>query len=280
MANDIFTTDSELSAATPSLWTARFYQVKRELLPFQSVIDRSYEGEITSLGQVLNISEIPDFSDATLLTEGAVADADAVTVTQHQLTINKLAHKDVILTKQAMVQSLPMMNELRDKCIFSILKKMEADIIAAIVPSASAPDHTIAWDSGTTLGLADVQEAKELLDEADCPMDNRHMVIGSEQYADLFSITGVTSRDFIPAGSPLSSGQVQVPFLGFQVHLATRVGDVGYFFHPSFLTMAVQRQLEVSQHDLNPQGIRGTRINCDVLYGLLQMDDERVVKIG
>lgn len=279
MANDIFTTDSELSVATPELWSARFYQVKREMLPFQSVADRSYEGEL-SLGDTVQISEIPDFDDATLLSEGAAADSDAVTVTQHSLVINKLAHKDVILTKRALLQSLPMMNELRDKCIFSILKKMEADIIAAIVPSASAPDHTIAYDSGTTLGLADILEAKELLDEADCPMDNRQMVLGSEQYADLFNINGVTSRDFVPAGSPLSSGQVQVPVAGFQVHLGTRVGDTAYFFHPSFLTMAVQSQLAISEFDLGAQGIRGKRLNVDLLYGLVQMDDERVVTIS
>ena len=173
-----------------------------------------------------------------------------------------------------------MMDELKDKCIFSILKKLEADLIAAISPSASAPDHQIAYDSGTTLALADILEAKELLDEADCPMDDRQMVLGSEQYNDLFNITAFTSRDFVPSGSPVSSGQIQVPVAGFKVHLGTRVADTAYFFHPSFMTMAMQRELEISMHDLGSQGIRGQRLNVDLLYGIVQLDDERVVTIS
>jgi len=90
MANDIFTTGNELANVVPEIWSARFYQVKREMLPFQSVANKDYEGEIRQLGDTVNISEIPDFSDAGLLTEGAAADSDAVTVTQHQLVINSL----------------------------------------------------------------------------------------------------------------------------------------------------------------------------------------------
>lgn len=264
----------------PEVWSQKFYDVLLDRLPFIDSVDRSYEGEIQSMGDIVNISSIPEFSEATLLAEGAKGDAESVTITGQQLTINSRAYKDFIITKRAQLQSLPFMDGLRDKAIFSIMKKMQADIITAIVPSAATPDHTIAYDSGTTLALADILEAKELLDTQNVPEENRVMVVGAAGYNDLFNITGFTSRDFIPAGSPLTSGSITTPIAGFTTKMTNVVSTTTYCFHPSFLTIAVQDALNISVYDLGVDGTRGSRINVDVLYGIKQLDDERVVSIA
>lgn len=281
MANLIHTTASEFSAITPELWSAKYIQLRREMLPFQSIIDRSYEGEF-NYGDILNISKMPDFDDASLLAEGAQGQADAVTVETVQLTVNSMAYKDVIVSRKAQVQSLSHMDELRDRMIFSILKKMEQDIIDAFVPSSSTPDHQISYTSGTTLALADILAVQELLLEADCPLSGRHAVLGSAQYSDIFNLSQFVNRDFIPLGSPspVTTGEIAAPVAGFNIKLGTRVGNTSYWFHTDAMTMAVQDNLAIEAFNLGVDGTRGTRVNAQVLYGIKVLDNQKMVKLS
>lgn len=268
------------AAIIPEVWSARFYAVLRASLPFISSVNMDYEGEIRSLGNTVNISTIADFDEAGILGEGAAGDTDTVVMSKQQLVINKRIYKDFSVTDESQLQSLPYMDSLREKAVYSINKKMQQLIIDAIVPSAAAPDHTIAYDNGTTLALADILEAKELLDAQNVAMDNRVSVLGSAQWNDLFNITGFVSRDFIPAGSPLTSGDIATPICGFTPKMTTVIGNTSYFLHPSFLTLAVQKQLGVKVFDLGVEGVRAFRVNTDVLMGLKQLSNLRVVTIA
>ena len=279
MANEITNTTTN-AAIIPEVWSSKFLNTLVDRLAFIGSVDNSYEGEIQALGDIVNISSIPEFDEATLLGEGASGDSQAVTVSGQQLTINSRAYKDIIVTKKAQIQSLAFMDKLRDAMIFSVMKKMHADIISAIVPSASAPDHTISYDSGTTLALADILEAKELLDTQNVAELGRIAVMSAEQWNDLFSITGFISRDYIPAGSPLTSGSIPTPIAGFTPKMTNIVSTTSHWYHPSFLTVAVQDQLNVAIFLLGADGVRGTRVNADILYGIKQLADVRIVSIS
>lgn len=282
MADQIMRASTEMSAIVPEAWSARFYDVLLANLPFAGLIDNSYEGEIRDLGDIVNISSIPEFATGNDLAEDVRNDAEAVTVSGQQLTVNNRVAKDFIVTRLATLQSIPHMDKLRELAVYSLMKRMQAIIVAAIVPSAAAPDHSIAYDSGTTLALADILEVKELLDAQDVPLDSmRSGVLGSAQMNDIFNITGFTSSDFLMAesGAPLSSGLIP-PLLGFNVSLSTEVGTTSYWFHKSFMTIAVQDPVRVMEYDLGVDGFRGTRVNCDVLFGVKQLDNLRVVTLA
>jgi len=282
MADQIMRKSTELDALTPELWSAAFYRVLLEKLPFNDVVDRTYEGEIRALGDQVNISEVPQFAEAEEITEDQKVDAEAVTVASIPLIINKQVAKDYIITDRALLQSIDATNELRDLTFHAVMKKMQSVIIAETVPSASAPDHQIAYDSGTTLALADILEAKELLDGQDVPDDGtRCMILDAPQWNDLFNITGFTSRDFVPAGSPLESGSFGGNMiLGFRPKLTTEAAAVSFFFHPTYLTMAVQQNPEVKRFDLGVDGKRAERVNLTSLFGTKQLDDTRVITIS
>lgn len=277
---DQLTNRTTNAAIVPEIWSARFYDVLLNELPFASLISNEYSGEIQAMGDIVNIATFPEFDTAGLLAEGAVNDADAISVGTQQLVINSRAAKDVIITKEAQLQSLPFMDALREKMIYSINKKIQADIIAAIVPSAANPDNTLAYTAGTTLALVDILAAKENLDAQNVPLSDRYAVLGSGQMNDLFNIVGYTSKDFIPSGSPLSSGIFQFPIAGFNINTTNEVGNTSYFFHRSFLTLAIQQGLNISMYDLGVQGVRGMRVNADVFYGIRQLDNTRVVTIA
>lgn len=280
MADQTMGTATELDGITPELWSSAFYPTLLANLPFAASVSRDWEGEIQALGDTVNINDFPQFDVAQDILEDERADADSVTANKQQLVVNKQVVKDYILTKRAMRQSLDAQTKLRDLALYSIMKRMQQIIVAEIVPSASAPDHTIAYDSGTTLALADILEAKELLDTADVEENGRVMIVGPAQQNDLFNITGFTSRDYIPAGSPLTSGAIATPVLGFELKWTTEVSSTAYCFHPIFLTMAVQQVPDVKVHDLGADGTRATRVNLDVLFGVKQLSNKRVVTIG
>lgn len=280
MADQIITKETEVSVLVPAVWSQKYYDVLLASLPFASLISRDYEGEIQALGDRVKISTLPEFSDAEILGEADRADASALQASQQELLINKMIVKDFMVTSRALLQSIPFMEKMKELAIYSINKKIQAEIISLTVPNAAAPDHSIAYTSGTTLALADLLAAKELLDAQNVPMGNREMVVGAAQLNDIFNITGFTSSDFVASGAPLASGQLPAQLLGFKPNFTTVVGNVSYFFNTSYMTIAAQKGMTVSEHDQNVNGLRATRVNCDTLIGIKQLDGLRVVSIS
>lgn len=281
MSDQVMTKAANLSVIVPQIWSRRYYDVLLADLPFASVISRDWEGEIQSLGDRVKVSSFPEFSDATELAEDAANDADAITVTQQELVINKRIVKDFIVTSLAQLQSLPAMDKLREMAVYSILKKIQKIIIDDIAPSTSSPDHVISYSGGGgALAFADILAAKKLLDAADVPMADRHMVFGANRANDVFNITGFTSSDFVSGNNLITTGQLGNALLGFAPHVTNEVGNVTYAFHRSFYTMAAQKGLTIKEFDLGVQGKRGTRINIDTLAGFKQLDSVRVVSIS
>lgn len=280
MADAIMTAATQLSVLVPEIWSQRYYDVLLAELPFNSIISRDWEGEIQSLGDTVRISTLPEFDEAIELAEDARADASALVATQQSLVINRRVVKDFIVTNMALLQSIPFMEKMRELAVYSINKKIQSTIISLIAPSTSAPDHTIAFDSGTTLALADILEVKELLDAQDVPMSSRYIVMGAAQLNDVYNITGFTSSDFITSGAPIQTGQLPPALVGFAPKFTSVLGNVVYLFHSSFMTMAAQQELNIAEYDLGVDGKRARRINCDVLWGVKQLDNTRVVQIG
>lgn len=280
MADQFMTAGVELDALKPEIWSALFYPTLLQALPFNDSIARQYEGEIRALGNIVNITSFPQFGQAQTALESERVDAQAITAANTQLTINKMIVQDFIITDVAQVQTLDAANAIRDLAFYSIMKRMQTEIIGAIVPSASAPDHTAAYASGTTLALADILGAKELLDTADVPDDGtRNMILGAAQWNDIFNITGLTSRDFIN-GNPLESGSLPARVLGFMPKLTTEAGNVAYFFHPIFQQLAVQKGLSVEMFRMGVNGYRAVRVNSTLLMGHVQVSDVRVVTVS
>lgn len=280
-ADSIMKASSELDAIVPEIWSKSFFPVLLASLPFNDLVSRDYEGEIKALGDTVRAPQVPEFGDATDIAEDEKNDADAVTVTTTSLIVNKQTVKDFIITDRALAQSIDAADQFMARAFYSIMKRMQVNYIAEIVPNAATPDHSIAYTSGTTLALADFLAAKELLDTQDVPDDGtRSAVLGVAQQNDLFNITGFTSRDYVPNANAMSSGAIVDPILGFRVRWTTEVGTTSRFFHPSFLQSAVQRQPEVKKFDLGGQGVRAQRVNMTTLYGIKQFDGLRVVSLS
>jgi hypothetical protein len=277
MANAFERASTEVSAIVPKMWSQKYYDVLLAELPMESLISRDYEGEIASLGDTVKVPTVPEFSDATEYAEAAANDADAVTVTTQDLVINKHIVKDFIITNKASLQSIPFVEKLKELAIYSIQKKIQALILADTVPSAAAPDHTLSAVTPGTFALADILAMKELLDNQNIPMSDRHLCLGAGPLNDIFNITGFTSSDFVASGSPLQSGQLPAQLVGFMPHFSTVFGSTVYALHSSYMTIAAQQGMNVNEYDMGVEGIRAKRVNCDTLIGMKQLSNVRVV---
>lgn len=278
-ADEIMTT-TELSAIVPEYWSTSWYDVLLNAIVFQDCISQDYQGEIANLGDTVNVTQFPEFDDAYEFAENEAVPADGVSPTQIQLVVNKRVAKDFIITNTAQIQGLDAQTKLRDLAFYAIIKKMQAVIVEAIVPSASSPDHQIAYDSGTTLALADFLEIKELLDTANVPEGNRFSVHGAAQWNDFWNITGFTSRDYISQGDMMSGASLPGLLLGFKPKMTNVVGSTSYFMHRSFLQMAVQKNPVPKVYDKGVQGVRAERVNLDVLFGVKLFDSKRCATLS
>lgn len=278
--DQIIRAGTEASVIVPQIWSESWYPTLIEKLPWNDSVGTVYQGEIQAMGNTVNITTFPQFPEAIDLAEGARADAQNITMGQSQLVINHQVVQDMIITSIAQIQGLDAQQKLMDLMFFSIMKKMQKIIIADVAPSASAPDHTIAYTTGTTLALADFLAAKELLDTQNVNDNGRVAIFDVPQYNDLFNIAGFMSRDFVPNADAISQGAIATPVLGFQVKWTSVAAGVSSFFHPEFLQMAVQSKPSPQVYDLGVDGQRAHRVNMTVLFGEKQVDSVRVAQVS
>ena len=63
MANQLQNTTTN-AAIIPEVWSSKFYDVNKAKLPFNDSVSKEYEGEISNLGDIVNISTIPEMDQA------------------------------------------------------------------------------------------------------------------------------------------------------------------------------------------------------------------------
>ncbi len=275
----IISASGAVSAIIPEVWSARYTERFNDLLVFPGLIRRDYEGEITSLGDTVHIPSLPDVSAQNLI-EGAKGDTTAITATKTSLIVNRRSYVDFEITDQAELQSIPFMDQLREIAINAIMRKMQDDLISDIAPSTAAPDHTLAYDNGTTLADADLLEALDLERVANWPESDKFLITGAQQYNDLLNIQKFYDKTINDGNAVVNNGQMLAPVYGHKVGWTTAMGTRTLLFHLSFMQAAVQRGLGLSLHDLGGQGKRSFRLNVDLLWGAKQIHSDRVISIG
>lgn len=278
MADELMTAGGDLSVIIPEYWSATWFDVLLQAIVFQDCISQDYAGTIANLGDTVNVTQFPEFDDAYEFQENEAVPADSLAPSQIQLVVNKRVAKDFIITNQAVIQGLDAQMKLRDLAFYSIMKRMQKIIIENTV--AKTTTHALSYTSGTTLALADFLAVKEALDTSDVPDANRFSVHGAAQWNDFWNITGFTSRDYIPGSDMNSSGSLPGRLLGFLPKMTNAASTSSYFFHRTYMQMAVQKNPLPKVYDKGGEGVRALRVNMDVLFGVKQFDNERVATLG
>lgn len=269
---------TELDNLIPEVWSARLYSELRNSIAFVNFFSREYEGEIRQLGDTVKVNQITAPSGEILTNDKAQFASETLTVTQQSIVVNKRASAAFEITDLAKLQSLQFQNDAVDALVYSIRLKMEADVLSALVPSASSPDHQISPASAGVLAAVDIASMRTLLSTAKVPVTNRALFLAPSYYGDILNSTQVTSRDFV-AGNSAESGVID-SFSGFRIMEHNLLdADVGIAAHPSALQLVMQQEVRVKISDLHAQNKYGYLISADLVYGYTLFDNKRIVKI-
>lgn len=273
---------SHAAAIIPEIWSDNFQPTRLAMFAFESSVAQDYAGEISQLGDTVNVTLLNEFSEADLLDEGDAASAEAPTMNNLPIQVTSQATKDWILTERTIRQAIDPDMQLRNLAFHSIFKRIERSIIEAVSPSSSSPDHVAEYAAASTLALADILAAKTALDDADNPAEGRYMVARPNEFNDVYNISGFTNRDFIGDGAtPLTSGAITTPLLGFSPRMTTVISDdTTYFYHRLAIQLIIQDQPSVKVFDQGVDGRRTMRTNTTALYGLRQMDNQRIYTVS
>jgi len=273
---------SELAYLIPQVWSSLMYDELRNQLLVANVFSRAYESQLgLKMGDVVKINQLVAPTAQILSDDKDSFEASVMSVNQFSVTVNKRAVASFEITDMALLQSQEFEAQLQAELVYAIRKKMEEDVIAALLPSLSAPDHDIAPGTPGVLVASDLAGMRTLLSNAKVPTLNRFFFASPSYYGDLLGSTNFISSDFVPAGSPASSGAFSSPLYGFTVMESDILGnDVGYAVHPSALQMVIQKDITVKMSDLHSQKKFGQLISADIVYGFSLFDNTRLVKIS
>ncbi len=279
MANQIILATGDAAAIVPEIWSGLFTSNLNDAIVLNSLISRDYENEIKNLGDIVKIPSIGDVV-AQNLPEGAAGQSQGISASTQDLTINKRSYVDFEITDQAQLQAVSFTEKIRTLAFAAIMRLMQDDLFSDVVPSTSAPDHTIDFDSGTTLADADLLEILDLAEDANWPAEGRHLVVGPRQKNDVLAITKFVDKDTNLGSSPTASGQITEPIYGDAFAWTTAAGAQAFKFHESFMQMAVQKELQVKLFDKGVTGERSDRLNIDILWGNRQVHNDRVIVLS
>lgn len=275
MANGI----TELTNLIPEIWSPKMYDRLKNKIAFANLFAKDYEGEIKNVGDTVNVNTIGALAAETLSSDKAQFSSQSISVTQNQIVANRQVVNAVEITDLAKLQSLEFQAKIQEELVYGLQLKMEQDIIAALLPSTSAPDHTIAPASAGVLAAVDCGSLRALLSTAKVPLNNRYLALAPSYFTDLLNSTTVTSMDFV-SGNSAESG-VLAKFMGFQIFEHDLLdADVGYAFHPSAIELVMQQSIRVKISDLHSQNKLGYLISADMVWGYKLMDSVRLAKIS
>lgn len=270
---------SQMANLIPELWSPTMYAELRNSLMLADFFENSYEGVIRSMGDIVRVNQIQAPNGEILTDDTQAFSSESLSIEQKSVTVNKRASASFEISDLAQLQSQEFAAEAQNALVHAVRKKIEQDIIDALVPSASSPDHDIAPASASDLAAADLAGMRRLLRIAKVPTVGLGLFIDPNYYADLLTKTQLVSRDFQNAAAT-DNGMIGNLF-GFNVAEHDLLSaDVGFACHPSALQLVMQQDLRIKVSDLHSTKKYGYIISADIVYGLSLFDNKRIVKIS
>jgi hypothetical protein len=173
-------------------------------------------------------------SDQTVTTGGDVLNLDKEKVVMFAIEDKAREQSVVDLAGQALQRAARDMAYQIDLDIFAQLK----------LASAAAPDHKLAFANASTLGKADILEAKKLLEQQHLRFNECYIAVNALHHSELLSINEFISADYV-SGAPIVTGQVGTLY-GARVIQTEAVADNEVMvYHPEHCAYAIQRNMRI-----------------------------------
>jgi N4-gp56 family major capsid protein len=198
--------------------------------------------------------------------------AQRLTWSGDTITLNK--HKAVLVDIEDIADMQSILNQMPEinlRQAQAITDAIEADIYTQLAAcSASAPDHRVAYATSSTLSLAEIRNARRLLNVQNVPMNDRFMAVHPDQESNLLALGDFIDASKYGSNVALINGEIGMVY-GFRVIMSNAVtAATTLFYHRSHVGFARQKEVTVrTQQDL---GYVSTQVLMDTIYGCQVMD--------
>ena len=252
-------------------WSPLFTKELRESLLLGGLINKDYEGEIRKGGDTVTVSQITA-ATGELRTIGTDADSfnsEAVSTTKIDIKVDKRAISSYEFQDLVELQSQIDRDdsEVRASLMFAMAKQINDYLYSLVAPSAAAPDHTVTGVSD--LNAAQMSAVRVLAGQAKWMRDKPwYGLLDPQYYADVMDDTTLSSSEFGAQDAPVISGQIALNRFGFRLlEDNSRAADNALFFHPDFMHLVTQKQVQVKLSDLHAQKKFGFVLSVDMVFG-------------
>jgi len=270
-------TKAQYSPIVPTIWSKEFYEELRPQLGISALISNDYEGEISQLGDKVKVQQLLTPGRAQILTSDNEAYSTQIpTFANIDLEVNKRAIYPVDVTDWAKYQANPKyQDEIRKIIAHEIARALDQAILDEIAPGSSIGGQA-------AMSKALFAQASRVLSLNNVPNDGRRIALIDEYYLeDLIQVNELLSRDYATTGSAFLTGKLKDPIYGFQIYVTNLLDkENAYFFHPSFMQIAIQQGADYKEIDLEGNtNIVAMRVRGMNLFGLKQFDANRVYRV-
>lgn len=273
-------TADQIANMIPTVWSPLLYQELRHKVAYLNIFSRDYEGEIKEKGNTVKVNQIKAPTGEILTDDKATFNPEELEVGQFEITADRRAVASFEITDLAKLQSLEFQMEVANALVHSIQMQMERDIQSILIPSAAAPDHTLAALIGANFDVTDVVALRNLLAEAKVPFgEDTYLALGSTFYGSLLTKGMVVGSDY-GSINDLMSGEVK-KLSGFKVfeHIIENA-QKAVAFHKSAAQVVTQTQVNVKVSDLHSQKKFGYLVSADIVYGRKLADSKRIATLA
>lgn len=261
---------ADITNQVQKFWAPVFTKEMRQKMLLGSLVNKDYEGEIKKGGDTVYVSQVNAPTGETL-TIGTDADTfqsqpistDRVTIQANKRFVAAYEVEDVAsLQSQLDIEGSP----LRESLIYAVNKQVDDYLKSLINPSSSAPDHLIA--SVTDFTATQLAGVRKLAATAKWDRSKPwYGLLDPSYYSDLID-ESINTRDYGVNDKTFVDGVIGEKRMGFNIFeddgLAT---DNGIFFHPDFLHLVLQPQVNVKISDLHAQKKFGLLMSVDIIGG-------------
>lgn len=257
-------------------WSPLFMDELRASLLLGGLVNKEYDGQIKKGGDTVRVSQInaPTGENRTIGT-----DADAFSTEQLSLS-----YVDIQATKRAVaayefddLSALQSQidaeanggpgSKIREALVYAVNSQINTYLYSLVAPSTSSPDHLL--NSVTDFNKAQLLANRLLAAAAKWDKTKGWWILADPSYYnDVLSDTTLTSKDYIEGEAPVVGGQIANKRFGFNILEDNSLAvDQALVFHPDFLHLVMQTEVQFKISDLHSQKKFGYVISADIIYG-------------
>lgn len=201
--------------------------------------------------------------------ENTATEFQALTFADDALLLNKYKHIPTQIEDVAQMQAaVDVEGEYIKRMASAMAKQIDADLIVQLkLASAASPDHIIALgNAGAGITVANILDARKLLNKQDVPQEDRYLVISPAQEAYLLAISDFVDASKYGASAPVMNAEIGRVF-GFKVLVHNGLADAeALAYHKSHVAFARQQNPKFERQRASLREL-ADELSLSMLYG-------------